>query len=165
MCKTHCQRAERKSSGTTEIDALRAKLNQVFDFRQHVVPITEIDEKLGYGALGQKGFDLLRAALDDARRKLPFDGANNPNKGFTSPGYAQYLLSKIGIIKRIESLKSRAGPPKNGDIISYAPAYEMFYFSIPGAHKEFVIGMTPEGVLSLDPKFGTQISVRAVLQP
>jgi hypothetical protein len=148
-----------------EIDALRAKLNQVFDFKQHIVPITEIDEKLAYSALGPKGFDLVRLAMDDARRKLPFNGANDPAKGFISPGYAQYLLGKVGIHQTIESLKPRLGQPKNGDIIVFAPAYAMFYFSIPEVHKEFVIGMTPEGVLSLDPNFGTQIGVRAALQP
>jgi hypothetical protein len=39
----------------------------------------------------------------------------------------------------------------------------MFYFRVQG--KTFVIGMTPEGILSLNPQFGHQTGVLAVLSP
>jgi len=153
------------SDSQAQIEELRRQLSQIYDFKQHVVPITEVDEKVAYGAIGPKGFDIVRAALEDSRMKLPFNGANDAHKGFTSPGYAQYLLGKVGISQPIATLKPRVGPPQNGDIISYNGGYHMFYFNIPPLHKVFVIGMTPEGVLALEPNFGTQTKVYAALQP
>jgi hypothetical protein len=148
----------------TQVAKLRERLSQIYDFKQHVVPITEVDEKVSYGAIGPKGFDILRAALEDSRKKLPFNGANDIHKGFTSPGYAQYLLGKVGITAPVATLTQRSGTPQNGDIIAYDGGYNMFYFSIPQLHKEFVIGMTPEGVLALEPNFGTRTKVYAALQ-
>jgi type II secretory pathway pseudopilin PulG len=153
------------SDSQAQIEELRKQLSRIYDFQQHVVPITEVDEKVAYGAIGPKGFDVVRAALEDSRMKLPFNGANDAHKGFTSPGYAQHLLSKVGITQPIATLNPRVGPPQNGDIIAYNGGYDMFYFSIPPLHKTFVIGMTPEGILALDPNFGTQTKVYAALQP
>ena len=144
---------------------LQKRLDQIYDFVPHIVPISEIDEKMAYGALGERGFRIFQMAIADAHQKVPFGGANTPAGGFTSPGYAEYLLSKIGIARPAGALKPREGAPQNGDIITYQPAYYMFYFRIPDAHKEFVIGMTPEGVLALEPNFGTRMGVFAVLQP
>ncbi len=153
------------SDAQAKIADLQTRLNQIYDFKPHIVPISEIDEKMAYGALGERGFRIFQMAIQDAHRKLPFGAANNPEGGFTSPGYAQYLLGKIGITQPVSALKPRAGPPKNGDIITYQPAYYMFYFSIPNAHKEFVIGMTTEGVLALDLNFGTRMGIFATLSP
>jgi cell fate (sporulation/competence/biofilm development) regulator YmcA (YheA/YmcA/DUF963 family) len=148
-----------------QIEELKKQLNQIYDFKPHVVPVNEIDEKVAYSVVGQQGFDILRQAIEDANRKLPFNGANSPQLGFTSPAYATYLLSKVGVNQPIDQIKRRNGPPRNGDIIIYAGGYMMFYFHLPENKKEFVIGMTPQGVLSLDPKFGLQISVAAALSP
>jgi hypothetical protein len=41
----------------------------------------------------------------------------------------------------------------------------MFYFAFPGEHKEFVIGMTPQGVLALEPNFGKRFGVYAAVKP
>ena len=40
----------------------------------------------------------------------------------------------------------------------------MFYFNIPALHKEFVIGMTPRGILALRPDFGAKTNVYAVVE-
>ncbi len=152
------------AASQAQIQDLEAKLRQIYDFKPHIVPVTEVDEKMAYGAAGPKGFQILQAALEDARRKLPFSGANNPTAGFLSPAYAQYLLGKVGITEPIASLPQRHGAPENGDIITYPGFYHMFYFKIPELHKEFVIGMTPEGVLSLDPNFSRMQTVYAVLK-
>lgn len=152
------------SASQAQIRDLEAKLHQIYDFKPHIVAVTEVDEKMAYGAAGPKGFQILQTALEDARRKLPFSGANDPTTGFLSPAYAQYVLGKVGITEPITSLPQRHGAPENGDIITYPGLYHMFYFKIPELHKEFVIGMTPEGVLSLDPNFSQMQTVYAVLK-
>jgi hypothetical protein len=70
------------------------------------------------------------------------------------------LLSSTGN-PPLEQLPARHGAPQNGDIITYRAGYTMFYFNVEG--KRFVIGMTPEGILSLDPQFGAQTGILAVL--
>lgn len=146
-----------------KVAELQRKLDQIYDFAPHIVPLDEVDEKMAYGAIGEPGFQIFSRAIRDSNRKLAFTSADDPNVGFTSPGYAQYLLRMIAPDRSLSNLKPRKGAPKNGDIISYQPAYYMFYFSIPG--KEFVIGMTPEGVLALDPDFGTRMGVFVGVQP
>jgi hypothetical protein len=122
----------------------------------------EVDEKVASGEIGEQGFRIIQQALQDEHRKLPFNGANTRDLGFNSPGYANYLL-RLTAHPPLEQLHPRIGEPKNGDIITYQGGYTMFYFRVQG--KTFVIGMTPEGILSLNPQFGHQTGVLAVLSP
>jgi hypothetical protein len=145
-----------------QVSELEQQLHQIYDFKPYVVPINEVDEKVAYGEIGEQGFRIIQQALQDEHRKLPFNGANTRDLGFNSPGYANYLL-RLTAHPPLEQLHPRIGEPKNGDIITYQGGYTMFYFRVQG--KTFVIGMTPEGILSLNPQFGHQTGVLAVLSP
>lgn len=151
------------SQSQTQVEQLKKQLDQIYDFRKHVVRVNEIDEKLAYGLVGERGFRILSEAIKDSHRKLPFSGANTPAAGFTSPGYATHLLRKVGINAPIAQLPQQRRAPRNGDIIIYGAGYTMFYFDIN--RKRFVIGMTPQGVLALDPHFSPPIKVLAAYQP
>jgi hypothetical protein len=145
-----------------QVSELEQQLHQIYDFKPYVVPINEVDEKVAYGEIGEQGFRIIQQALQDEHRKLPFNGANTRDLGFNSPGYANYLL-RLTAHPPLEQLHPRIGEAKNGDIITYQGGYTMFYFRVQG--KTFVIVMTPEGILSLNPQFGHQTGVLAVLSP
>jgi hypothetical protein len=151
------------SQSQAQVEQLKKQLDQIYDFKPHVVRVDEMDEKLIYGLVGERGFRILSDAIEDSHRKLPFSGANTPTAGFTSPGYVIYLLAKVGVHTPIDQMPQQGGAPRNGDIIIYGAGYTMFYFDING--KRFVIGMTPQGVLALDPNFSPPIKVLAAYQP
>jgi hypothetical protein len=151
------------SQSQAQVEQLKKQLDQIYDFKPHVIRVDEMDEKLVYGLVGERGFRILSDAIEDSHRKLPFSGANTPTAGFTSPGYATYLLGKVGVRTPIDQMPQQAGAPRNGDIIIYGAGYTMFYFDING--KRFVIGMTPQGVLALDPNFSPPIKILAAYQP
>lgn len=151
------------SQSQAQIVELKKQLDQIYDFIPHIVPVDEMNEKLVYGVVGEQGGRILSQAIEDSHHKLPFSGVNTPMAGFTSPGYATYLLAKVGVHTPIDQMPQQRGPPQNGDIIIYGAGYTMFYFDIIG--KRFVIGMTPQGVLALDPNFSRPIKVLAAYQP
>jgi hypothetical protein len=142
-----------------QINDLSRKLDEIYHFQGFVVPITAEEEKMAYGAMEPRAFDILQTVLGDAERSIRF-GHNGPDIGYTSPEYAERVLMKVGLPSLREP---RDGPPQNGDIITYAGGYTMFYFNILALHKEFVIGMTPQGILALRPDFGEKTHVYAVL--
>jgi hypothetical protein len=62
--------------------------------------VSDVDRKTIDGSAGQTGLEILRLAIEDAKRKLPFNGANAADKGFTSPVYAADLLQRQASIPR-----------------------------------------------------------------
>jgi hypothetical protein len=135
----------------------------IYDFGKHVVTVSEVDAKMALVGGSGKSVDILVRAMQDASRGIKFGAGETDAAGYTSPGYAAHLLASAGVTGPINSLPARQGTPRNGDIFIYAGNYTMFYYRIQ--NKEFVIGMTPLGVLALDPAFGTRTSVIAGLTP
>ena len=107
-------------------------------------------------------------------RDVPFkiDG-NSPNEGFNSPAFAAYILQQVDLLPvRAETISNaqqlldlfpkRGGDIRDGDLLIYPSGYCMFYY-YDYAGRPFVIGMTPLGVLALNPDFATPLAVLAVL--
>ena len=109
-------------------------------------------------------FNVLFATEDKLRWKL---GGRSPSEGFDSPGFAYYMLtdglssgtSSVDPITPQESAREhlcgkleRVSKPRPGDLACYLGGYTMFYFK-DSKGKPFVIGMTPKGVVALDPNF------------
>jgi hypothetical protein len=133
------------------IRELDRKLDQIYDFTPHIVRVTAVDANTAYKVLAPTAFRILTKAMADASAKLASGSGNTPETGFSSAGYAAEILARVGVPRDPEQLASRSGPPRSGDIVFYPGDYRMFFFRLPG--KEFVIGMTPLGVLALDPAF------------
>jgi hypothetical protein len=79
-------------------------------------------------------------------------------EGFNSPNFAVYMLQKHGIISDEYGPAARpweflrpVTEPSMGDLVYYEGGYTMFYYELEDG--PFVIGMTPIGILSLDPDF------------
>jgi hypothetical protein len=109
-------------------------------------------------------FEVLFASEDRIRWKL---GGRTPSEGFDSPGFVYYMLtdglrvgtSLVDSIKQEESAREhlcgklqRVARPLPGDLACYLGGYTMFYFR-DSKGNPFVIGMTPKGVVALDPDF------------
>jgi hypothetical protein len=77
---------------------------------------------------------------------------NSPEEGFNSPNFANYILKRSGISAPSLEGGETTDTPRPGDLAFYPGGTVMFYFR-DANDQPFVIGMTPLGVLSLNPDF------------
>lgn len=158
-----------------ELKGTRDALREAINLGRYTIEVNFTDIKLLY----QKDPDaaaLLNRILDNEKIPWKLDGKSK-EEGFDSPGFAAYILNRSDInLSRInvreqllEKLppKPLYKPPKSGDLIFYKSGYTMFYFidEEPRNPKEFVIGMTPGGVVALRRDFAPfdEATVRATL--
>ena len=85
--------------------------------------------------------------------------SNTQAGGYNSPGFAKLILQKLRRLPAdadLASLPSQdPGPPNAGDVVVYESGYYLFYFR-DHEKREFVVGMTPFGVASLNYDFGVK---------
>jgi hypothetical protein len=133
------------------------QVQQSTSYKQHLHPLDWTMAKELYSA-GDGIGGLLEAILSFSKlnsdQPLKFSLANDPAKGFTSPGFANFILAKQAPGQSLGNTPAQTGAPKNGDIIRYDGGYAMFYFENPYSHVNFVIGMTPLGIVAVDRNFG-----------
>jgi hypothetical protein len=150
------------------LDAAEEQLRHSTDIASHVRPLDLGDVKMLAGRFGKASRYLIAVTEISQSPMIRWGLANTPAGGFTSPGFAQFILQRTGSPNvAIESLPVREGPPHPGDLIRYYSGYTLFYFPATDApsHAAFVIGMTPYGVGALTPDFGVpRIDVRITPQ-
>jgi len=141
-----------------QLAALAAQIRSSTDYAQHLHPVDWEDAKYLYGSSNRLA-DLLEKILQLKDRRVSFNLANTVEQGFTSPGFAAYILGQIGIVRggstpqsAIEGLP-RADTPRLGDLVLYRGGFAMFYLE-DHRRNPFVIGMTPAGIAALQPDFG-----------
>lgn len=83
-------------------------------------------------------------------------------EGFDSPSFAIHVLQECGLYTgpadsetrpwNLAVLGGSIPRPSNGDLVYYLPSgFAMFYYELDG--RNFVIGMTPVGILAMEPDF------------
>ena len=87
----------------------------------------------------------------------------SPEEGFDSPSFAAFIISNHshhhidpGDRYRLREILPPTDAPHAGDLIFYDMGYTMFYFRDEHG-KEFCVGMTPVGIITLDINFGPRI--------
>jgi hypothetical protein len=160
---------EKKLSATQKkLAQAEQQLKATTSLAQHTHPVRWQDIKGAANTLPDGArttlFDVLFASENQFRWKL---GGRSPSEGFDSPGFAYYMLtdglqagtSLVDPIKPEASAREhlcgklpRAAKPRPGDLACYLGGYTMFYFH-DSKGEPFVIGMTPKGVVALDPDF------------
>ncbi len=141
-----------------QLAELSAQIRSSTDYAQHLHPVGWEDAKYLYGSSNRLA-ELLQKILELKDRKVPFSLANTVEQGFTSPGFAAYILGQIGVVRlgtgvqaAIDGL-AKTDTPKLGDLVLYRGGFAMFYLQDHQGNP-FVIGMTPAGIAALQPGFG-----------
>jgi hypothetical protein len=136
---------------------LESQIRESADLVQFLHPIDFADAKNLYNTSPKLG-DLLAEILQLKDRNLHFSFANNPQDGFTSPGFAGYILQKLRRLPQgmppdaaLRTLPA-AAEPQLGDIVQYETGFALFYLK-DHRNQPFVIGMTPKGIAALKPDF------------
>ncbi len=139
-----------------QLDAAKKQLSDALDLSKHAYTLHWDDLKLLYVQNGNAGEVLVK--IEQLRNTVKWGMANTPAGGYNSPGYAELVLKQLGHVPNgtsIASLPHDDGPPRAGDVVVYASGYNLFYFRDQNG-QEFVVGMTPLGILSLNYDFGVK---------
>lgn len=139
---------------TQQVTDLEAALKESLNLEKHVYNLNFDDLKSMY-AVDTGAADLL-SAIAGMRSQVRWSIRNSAAEGaFNSPGFAAFVLERMGRGSSLANLPRDKGPPHPGDIVTYASGYHLFFFrDIDG--KEFVLGMTPFGLLALNYEFGVK---------
>jgi hypothetical protein len=61
--------------------------------------------------------------------------------------------------RRLFDTLPAAGSPEPGDLVFYPSGYVLFWY-VDQRNQPFVIGMTPSGIIALEPDFAQRVGVR-----
>ena len=165
-----------------EIRELQQKLTEATNYQHNLHVLDWTNTKLIYSFPSRERDTLekiIAAMIDGVQWRI--DG-RQPETGFDSPGFAMYILSgcttrdkppqcnideafeahRGGVQSSAQQLSSsldETDTAQLGDLIFYEGGYVMFFFQ-DGTGKPFVIGMTPFGILPLEPNFAKQVAIR-----
>jgi hypothetical protein len=143
-----------------EIKKLERRLSSTTNLAQFVHPVDFVDLKF-LASQRPAGARVLERILELRARNVVWRlGGRRPSEGFDSPSFAAFVLQSLKIIGTSEdqaqpnllSTLPRAGEPKVGDLVFYPGGYALFFF-LDQHHRPFVIGMTPQGIVALEPTF------------
>lgn len=144
--------------GELEAQLAQAKqaLANALDLGKHIYTLDWGELKMMYVENGPavQVLDRIEQLKDGVRWGL----ANTPEGGYTSAGFAQLILQQLDRLPQhgnLTQLPRDDGPPQPGDVVVYDGGYNLFYFR-DHERREFVIGMTPFGVASLNYDFGVK---------
>jgi hypothetical protein len=121
-----------------------------FDFDKHVYQLNWSDLKM-LAMADDRAIDVL--GIIESRRTQVWGMSNTDEGGYNSPGFAQLVWNQMSRPPAYADLPRDTGPPHPGDIVVYDFGYHLYYFR-DNEGREFVVGMTPLGVLALDYDFG-----------
>lgn len=146
-----------------QIEELTAQLHDATTFLQHQVGIDEEELKDWASDNPPALFDVLLEVIEMQMANVKWNiTGRTPDQGFDSPRFAAYILEQRALLPRGYDIAStpwaqlpKIPRPDSGDLVVYESGYTMFYYNLGG--KEFVIGMTPLGILALRPDFASQI--------
>jgi hypothetical protein len=143
---------------TAQLDETKKALAEALDLNKHVYKLEWENLKMMAATYG--GVAPLLERIMGLRDDTKWDMSNTPEKGYNSPGFAALVLQQMQHPSggALGSLPRDNGKPHIGDIVLYAGGYHMFFFR-DHEGREFVVGMTPFGVQSLNYNFAKRSAV------
>lgn len=159
---------------------LQAQVRMPADTARKVHPIDVSEWKELSGNAGRRAV-LLPAIYTLRERDVVWRvGGTSPNQGFDSPSFAIFVLEKQSLVPKgsmaqirpdvpgelrlLRTLLKTESNPSVGDVVFYANGFTMFYYK-DRSGRPFVMGMTPVGILCLDPDFAQIVGYGAVPYP
>ncbi len=150
------QSQQQMNSLDEQFSALKQKASETVNLEKYFHEIDVIDM-----AKAGPNSDLL-VAVAHSRKTVHYRwGGISPEAGLDSTPFVAYILQKTrGIAvnpdgSKLMSMLERTGQPSDGDIVFYSD-YTMFYFHDKEG-KPYCVGMTPLGIVALDPAFGGEV--------
>lgn len=156
-----------------KLEDARERLGETFEMSQFEHPVDPVDLKAIFSRYPKQA-RALELMLEMKQQGVSWQlGGQTPDVGFDSPSFSAHILKELGALEisgaQSESLLSRSrqlftqlepiDKPGIGDLAFYPEGYVLFYF-LDHQQKPFVIGMTPAGIVALEPDFAKAIGYR-----
>jgi cell wall-associated NlpC family hydrolase len=155
--------------------ALEDQLKETTELTRFKHPMDLVDLKAIYSS-APKAAPVLGEILALRDRNVSWLlGGTDPKDGFDSPSFAAYVLQRSGALpaadaaggdrellarsRRLQDTLPSADSPQPGDVVFYPAGYALFWF-LDQRRQPFVIGMTPSGIIALEPNFADRVAVR-----
>lgn len=158
--KTARDRTAKLQQQITELEgklaASQKALAAALDLQKHVYKLDWSELKMM--SAESSGAARLLEKIFAQKDRVHWGMSNTPAGGYNSPGFATLILQQINRLpagRSLNELPREDGPPRLGDIVVYESGYSLFFFR-DHLKREFVIGMTPLGVLALNYDFGVR---------
>lgn len=136
-------------------------LRRSSQFEQHVYQLNWAEAKVLASQIPLGG-ELLMHIGEYRNQGIGWAWENTPDEGFVSPGFAGFILQEMQVvpgelspIDALFTLPLTNQQPRPGDVVVYDADFAMFYFQDRDG-KEFVVGMTPVGIVALSYDFGVR---------
>jgi hypothetical protein len=136
--------------------ASQKALAEALDLQKHVYKLNW--DELKMMSAESAGAAPLLEKIFQQKDSVHWGMSNTPAGGYNSPGFATLILQQVNRLppgRSLNDLPRDDGPPRLGDVVVYESGYSMFFFR-DHLRREFVIGMTPRGVLALNYDFGSR---------
>jgi len=156
-----------------ELDDTRERLAKTFEMSRFEHPIDPVDLKMIFSRFPKQA-RALELMLEMQQQDVGWHlGGQTPEVGFDSPSFAAFVLRELkaleltanqheSLLSRSRQLFSQLEPldePGVGDLVFYPAGYALFYY-LDHDNKPFVIGMTPTGIVALEPDFAKPVGYR-----
>ena len=156
-----------------KLDDTRKRLAETFQMSRFEHPVDPVDLKMIFSRFPKQA-RALELMLEMQQRDVGWHlGGQTPEVGFDSPSFAAFVLQELEslvlgsnpqdtLLTRSRQLFSQLEPldqPSVGNLVFYPAGYALFYF-LDHDNKPFVIGMTPAGIVALEPDFAKPVGYR-----
>ncbi|HEU4618110.1 MAG TPA: hypothetical protein VFV10_08710 [Gammaproteobacteria bacterium] len=153
---------------------LQKQLEQTAALARYAHPMDLVDLKTIYSRTPPRVAAALGTILDLRSRNVSWSlGGTDPSRGFDSPSFAAFVLKEHGALppdaagdgdlsqrsRRLLASLPQADTPQPGDLVFYPAGYALFWFQ-DQRNRPFVIGMSPSGIVALEPDFAQRLGVR-----
>ena len=160
----------------SQVSALERQLQQTTDLARfrHAIDLTDLKAIASQYPAPARALELILILRErNVRWRL---GGRSPEEGFDSPSFAAYVLRQIkpGVIPGLAPTNDlvaasgtlmnslpRVDKPAVGDLVFYPSGYVLFRF-IDRRGQPFVIGMTPQGIIALEPTFSQPVGAAQI---
>lgn len=157
------------------VNTLEEQLRQTTDMTRfrHPIDLTDLKMIASLHPPAARALEIIFSLREqNVRWRL---GGRSPSEGFDSPSFAAYVIQRArpGLLGPLAATDlvtaSRAlmnalpstSTPRPGDLVFYPSGYALFRFN-DRQNRPFVIGMTPQGILALDPGFSQSVGAARV---
>ena len=158
-------------STRNELENLKSQLQEITEQLQSANLFVDKNVEVDFFAIKESGLsggsfaqeEVLLYILELQQMGVRWSPAGfSLEEGFDSPSFAVYVLQQCDLYDgpadantqpwNVAALNASVEGPALGDLVYYSPSgFTMFYYELNG--ESFVIGMTPLGILALEPDF------------
>ena len=170
------QQQEKIRNLESQVTTLEKQLRETTDLARfrHAIDLTDLKSIASQYPGPARALEFIFTLRE---RNVPWRlGGRSPEEGFDSPSFAAYVLRQltprlvpslattndlVAASRTLMNALPRVDTPGVGDLVFYPTGYALFRFA-DRRGQPFVIGMTPQGIVALEPNFSQPVGAAQI---